>query len=84
MIEYPFPFGRTASYRGPCAGFRRANALLGWEQSGLEPSWGQYTMDPADRIYENEEQLPHDSYLRLLASHFIINAITKYSFPNQG
>ncbi len=29
-------------------------------------------------------QLPHYSYLRLLASHFIINAITKYSFPNQG
>ncbi len=62
MIEYPFLFGRKASYRGPCAGCRRANALLGWEQSGLEPSWGQYTMDPADRISENEEavkeQLP--------------------------
>ena len=45
-------------------------------------------MDSADRIYENEEaleeQLPHYSYLRLLASHFNINAITKYSFPNQG
>ncbi len=45
-------------------------------------------MDFADRIHEHEEapeeQLPHYSYLRLLASHFIINAITKYGFPNQG
>jgi hypothetical protein len=42
----------------------------------------------ADRLYEHEEaleeQLPHDSHLRLLASHFIINAIIKYGFPNQG
>ncbi len=87
MIEYPVPCGRKASYRWPCARFRRANARLGWEQSGLEPSWGQYTMDLADRINEHEEaleELPHYSYLRLLASHFIINAITKYGFSNQG
>ncbi len=44
-----FPGGRKASYRGQCPPFRRANARLGWEQSGLEPSWRQYTMDPADR-----------------------------------
>ncbi len=56
-LPHAFPGGRKASYRGPCARFRGANALLGWEQSGLEPSWGQYTMDPADCIYENEEAL---------------------------
>ncbi len=54
-LPHAFPGGPKASYRGPGAHFRRANALLGWEQSGLEPSWGQYTMDPADRISENEE-----------------------------
>ena len=50
-----FPWGRKANDKGPCPRFRRVNALLCWEQSGLEPSWGQYTMDPADRISENEE-----------------------------
>ena len=92
-----FPCGRKARYRGLCARFRGANALLGWEQSGLEPSWAQYTMDPADRIDENAEALAgimHSPglrgndllillYLRFLASHFIINAIIKYGFPNQ-
>ncbi len=74
-----FPWGRKANDKGPCPRFRRANALLCWEQSGLEPSWAQYTMDPADRISENEEAVKEATpsfiltfilTLRLLASHF--------------
>ena len=46
-------------------------------------------MDPADRISENEEAVKEATpsfilTLRLLASHFLINAIIKYGFPNQG